>query len=88
MLAKEIQKLLEYALLRLGYDVQYELLDEGKGGSYRLREQKRVIIDSRLAPDEKIGILIDILKEMDTSGLYLPPAVRCLLDDDGARGDW
>jgi hypothetical protein len=82
MQGKELRKILENALMRLGYNVTYEPMDDGKGGKYRLREKREVIIDSKLAEDEKAGILIETLKGLDTSGVYLPPVVRRLLGDE------
>ena len=88
MRGKQLRKYLEDALLRLGYDVTFESLDDGKGGYYRLKDRRAVVIDSKLAEDEKIGILIETLKEMDTSAFYLPPAVRRLLGEDDSKDDW
>jgi predicted RNA binding protein YcfA (HicA-like mRNA interferase family) len=88
MQGKELRKYIENALLKLGYDVTYESMDEGKGGFYRLRDKRAVVVDSKLAEDEKTGILLEILRDMDTSTLYLPPAVRRMLGQDDAKDDW
>lgn len=88
MRGHELRKYLEDALLRLGYDVSYESLDEGRGGYYRLKEKRAVVIDSKLTEEEKISVLIETMKGMDITGLYLPPAVRRLLGEDDTSDDW
>ncbi len=82
MQAKELRKILENAFARIGYSVSYEPMDDGKGGRYRLRDKHEVIIDSKLPEDEKAGILLETLKGLDISGVYLPPVVRRLLGED------
>ena len=85
---KDIRKLLESALDKLGYSVSYDRLEDGKGGHYRLKEKKEVVIDPRLTEGEKIDILAETLRELDTSSLYLPPAIRSLLEDDKVSDVW
>jgi hypothetical protein len=85
---RSLKRILEDALGRLGYSVKYDRLEDGTGGHYRLREKREVVIDTGLTEEEKIWILIDTLKEMDTSSLYLPPNVRALLGEDVSSEGW
>ena len=80
--------MLEDIIERLGYSIRYDRLEDGTGGHYRLREKKEVVIDLRLTDPEKVDILANVLKSMDTSGHYLPPLIRKLLGDSPASDEW
>jgi len=74
---------LEAIAEKLSVKVQYENIRKryifSKGGLYRLREDKVVIIDNTLNLSEKIDILADALSEFDLEGIFMPPAVRKIL---------
>ena len=85
---RDIRKLLESALERLGYSVAYDRLEDGKGGHYRLKEKKEVVIDPRLTEGEKVDILVETIRGLDTSSLYLPPVVRNIINGKTTPEDW
>ena len=74
---------LEAIAEKLSIKVQYENLRKrhifSKGGLYRLREDKVVIIESTLNLSEKINILADALSQFNLEDIYMPPAVRKIL---------
>jgi hypothetical protein len=71
---------LEAIAERLDIKVQYENIRKkhvfSKGGLYRLKEDKIIIIDTTLNLSEKIEILADALSQFDLEDIYMPPAVR------------
>jgi hypothetical protein len=70
---------LERLAARLGVEVRFESLlppVEGKGGLCVLRGTKLLVIDSRLALEEKIGVLAEAMATFDLDAMYIPPLVR------------
>jgi len=71
---------LEAIAERLNIKVQYENLRKrhifSKGGLYKLKGDKVVIIDNTLNLSEKIDILADALSQFDLEDIYMPPAIR------------
>ncbi len=80
--------MLESLLDKLGIHVRYEALAEGegdgtpilRGGLCRLRGSWVVIVDRRLSPRKKCEVFIDALRQTDTSGVFVPPLVRQLIE--------
>ena len=74
---------LEAIAEKLGIKVTYENMRKehifSKGGMYRLKEDKAVIIDCNLHLSEKIEVLADALRQFDLEGMYMPPAVRKII---------
>ena len=74
---------LEAIAEKLSVKVQYENLRKkyifSKGGLYRLKEDRVVIIESSLNLSEKIDILADALSQFELEDIYMPPAVRKIL---------
>lgn len=67
---------LEQAARALEVKVTYEDLKTSKGGSCRVMESRRIIINKHLPANEKISILARELGRFDVGGLDLPDPVR------------
>ena len=67
---------LEDAAKALEVNVTYEDLKTSKGGSCRVMETRRIIINKHLHSNEKINILARELARFDLSGLDLSERVR------------
>ncbi len=74
---------LEAIAEKLDIKVNYENLRKknifSKGGMYRLKDDKAVVIDSNLNLSEKIDVLADALSQFDLEDIYMPPAVRKII---------
>jgi len=67
---------LEDAAKALEVNVTYEDLKTSKGGSCRVMETRRIIINKHLLANEKINILARELGRFDLGGLDLSDRVR------------
>jgi len=67
---------LEQAARSLDIKVTYEDLRTSKGGSCRVMESRRIIINKHLVLNEKMNLLARELGRFDLSGLDLPDRVR------------
>jgi IrrE N-terminal-like domain len=67
---------LENIAKALSIKVTYEDLKTSKGGSCRVMESRRIIINKHLHTSEKIALLARELANFDLNGLDLPEAVR------------
>ncbi len=45
-----------------------------------MHEQDLIIIDSRMGPAERVSVLSRELRRFDLENVFVPPAVRSLLD--------
>jgi len=63
----------------LGVEVCYEAAG-GRAGLCVLRGQKRAVIDHKLTVSARVEALAAVLTDCDIEGLYVPPAVRELLE--------
>jgi hypothetical protein len=78
---------LEAVADKLGVRVRYEPLatdDEAvsiRGGLCRVRGDRMILIDSRLAVAERCLCLAEALGGFDLSRIFLPPAVRALVEE-------
>ncbi len=74
---------LEDALARLEVAVRVEsFAAEARrpGGLVRLRGAHVVLVGAHASITERIDVLAKALRALDTSSLYLPPAVRARID--------
>lgn len=82
---------LEGVIRQLGCELRYEGLP-GKGGLAKYGGKEYFIIHRELSIDEKIEVICGSLKAMDLSGIYLLPAVRKMLGEEGfgqdGHDDW
>lgn len=67
---------LEHIAKALSVKVSYEDLKTSKGGSCRVMESRRIIINKRLQTGERINLLAKELGNFDLSGLDIPENVR------------
>jgi hypothetical protein len=67
---------LEHVAKALSVKVSYEDLKTSKGGSCRVMESRRIIINKRLQTSDKINLLAKELGNFDLSGLDVPDNVR------------
>jgi hypothetical protein len=67
---------LEQAARSLYIKVTYEDIKTSRGGSCRVMETRRIIINKHLTANEKVALLARELGRFDLSGLDLPDRVR------------
>jgi hypothetical protein len=66
---------LEHVAEALAIKVSYEDLKTSKGGSCRVLESRRIIINKYLQNSEKISLLARELANYDLSGLDIPEGI-------------
>ena len=71
---------LEDLATALDIEVRYEST-EGRSGGGVLRGRKVAVVDSALSLRRRVKALAAVLAREDTERLYLPPAVRELLEE-------
>ena len=77
---------LEEALERLDVVVRSEPLPEEariSGGFCVVRGKPTVFVAPDAPETERIAVLVDALRRLPTTEIWLPPAVRALLEDAG-----
>jgi hypothetical protein len=67
---------LEHIAQALSIKVSYEALTTSIGGSCRVMETRRIIINKRLQNSDKINLLAKELGNFDLSGMDIPDKVR------------
>ncbi len=79
---------LEALAQSLGINVRYERLEGepafSSGGLCRVNEKHFIIVNSEAGPADKIGTLVRSLKRFDLTDIYIKPALRDLLEGEGA----
>jgi hypothetical protein len=73
---------LEQIAKSLSIKVTYEDLKTSKGGSCRVMEKRRIIINKHLRNNEKINLLAKELGNFDLSGLEISDKVRKKIDEE------
>jgi hypothetical protein len=85
----EILQHLEDVAERLHVKVCYENLKKSKvtlkSGLCRVRNENRIIVDSAITLSEKIDIFVESLAEFNLEEIYIPPAIRKLLERKAKR---
>ncbi|MEW6140826.1 MAG: hypothetical protein AB1733_21610 [Thermodesulfobacteriota bacterium] len=75
---------LEDIARRLGVELRYENLCQGlvrsEGGYCRLAGKPMILLNRRDSRDQKIRVLCKSLKKLDLQGIFIPPAVRKVLE--------
>jgi hypothetical protein len=70
----------------LGIVVRYEVLSENgdlaqiRSGLCRLKDDHILLVDSQLSTVEKCSVLINEFKRFDLCGVFVPPAIRRLIE--------
>jgi len=77
---QHLEEIAEKLNLKVNYENLRKLHIFSKGGFYRLQENHIVLIENTLNLSEKIEILADALSQYDLEDIYMPPAVRKILD--------
>jgi hypothetical protein len=67
---------LEHIAKDLSIKVSYEDLKTSKGGSCRVMEARRIIINKHLQNSERISLLAKELGKFDLGGLDIPDSIR------------
>ena len=67
---------LEHIAKALAIKVSYEDLKASKGGSCRVMEARRIIINKHLQISDKISLLAKELGKFDLGGLDIPDNIR------------
>jgi len=67
---------LEHIAKALQIKVSYDDLKTSRGGSCRVMETRRIIINKHLQNNEKINLLARELANFDLSGLDIPDVIR------------
>ena len=81
--AKAGMEELEALALKLDVKVSYENftgVGMSSGGLCKLRGQWRVLIDRRLAPSERLGVLAEALSGFDLEEHFLSPKLRQMME--------
>lgn len=73
---------LENIAKALSIKVSYDDLKTSKGGSCRVMETRRIIINKHLQNSEKINLLAKELGGFDMSGLVVPDQVRKKIEQE------
>jgi hypothetical protein len=66
----------------LSIKVSYDDLKTSKGGSCRVMETRRIIINKHLQNSEKINLLAKELGNFDLGGLDIPASVRKKIEQE------
>lgn len=77
--------MLEEALDRLDVAIRVETMPEEthlSGGLCVVNGKYSVIISTRANVAERIDVLLDALRQLDTESIWLPPAIRERISDD------
>jgi hypothetical protein len=73
---------LENIAKALSIKVSYDDLKTSKGGSCRVMETRRIIINKHIQNSEKINLLAKELSGFDLSGLEIPDQVRKKIEEE------
>ncbi len=76
---------LEQVAKSLSIKVTYEDIKTSRGGSCRVLETRRIIINKHLRNSEKINLLAKELGNFDLSGLTIPDKVRKKIDEEAEQ---
>ncbi len=76
---------LEQIAKSLSIKVTYEDIKTSKGGSCRVMETRRIIINKYLRNSEKVNLLAKELGSFDLSGLDIPDKVRKKIDEEAEQ---
>ncbi|RMF95323.1 MAG: hypothetical protein D6734_05745 [Candidatus Schekmanbacteria bacterium] len=79
LILEQLEELAE----KLSIKVQYEDLKKAgiklRGGSCRVEDENRIIIDKRLRINEKVEILANELSKLNLENVYIPPRIKSIL---------
>jgi len=76
---QNLEGIAEKLNLKVSYENLRKLRVFSKGGLYRFKDDKTVLIEKSLILSEKIDTLADALAQFDLEEIFIPPAVRKIL---------
>ena len=76
---QNLEGIAEKLNLKVSYENLRKLRVLSKGGLYRFKDDKTVLIEKSLILSEKIDTLADALAQFDLEEIFIPPAVRKIL---------
>ncbi len=86
---KNLLQLLETTASRLGVEIRYENLSlpwgRSQGGYCKFEGKPIIIVDRNASQRAKINIIAKGLRRMDVGNVFVPPAVRRILDSSNAH---
>jgi hypothetical protein len=79
---RQLEKQLSDFLRRLGVKIRVEKLDEGIGGFCILESEPLVVLSTLSSRKQRIDVFLTALRRIDTEGIYIPPWIRDLLEEN------
>lgn len=76
---QNLEGIAEKLNLKVSYENLRKLRVFSKGGFYRFKDDRTVLIEKSLILSDKIDTLADALAQFDLEQIYIPPAVRKVL---------
>ena len=76
---QNLEGIAEKLNLKVSYENLRKLRVFSKGGLYRFKDDRTVLIEKSLILSEKIDTLADALAQFDLEEIFIPPAVRKIL---------
>ncbi len=80
-----LERLAQSLSVRVSYEPMAGLVQR-TGGLCRVRGEYRVIIDRRLKPTDRVAILVDAVRRLDTTGVEVSPQLAQILSPAQATG--
>ena len=84
---RDLEKLLRDILKRLGVTIRVEQLEDGVGGFCKLDQEPIIVLSTSSSRKQRIDIFLGALKRIDTSTVFLPPAIRDLIEEERGHVD-
>lgn len=78
--SKQLLNELEEIASKVGIKIRYEKTD-ARGGMCIFKGKSVIIIDRNATNDYKIKIIVDNLKKIDLTGVYISPKIRNIIDN-------
>jgi len=80
---------LEDAAGRAGLEIRYSNLEDEEmtisSGVCWLQDRRLLLVDKRLGPVQRAGVIATVLSQMDLENIYLPPATRMIIEEAAKR---
>lgn len=79
---RELERTLRQILERLGVEIRNEPLETGIGGFCKLEKEPIVVLATDASRRQRIDVFLKSLRQIDTSGIFIPPTIRDILEDE------
>jgi len=84
-LLEELKNILE----KMGVKVCEQKLEadaeKAKSGMVRVKQQKKFFLEKNLKPRDQIGLLLQAVKKLDLSGIYVSPYLRSIIEEGNEK---